>query len=85
MALSFETLAVSTIFIFRWKYPNAERPYRCWGYPVLPALCPDSSGIGAGQHVLQTRSGKNGAPGGADRSRVYFAGRGGLFPILLQA
>jgi amino acid transporter len=39
-ALSFETLAVSTIFVFRWKYPNAERPYRCWGYPVVPALYP---------------------------------------------
>src|SRR5262249_28996052 len=37
-AVTFETLAVSTIFVFRRKYPNAERPYRCWGYPVVPAL-----------------------------------------------
>jgi amino acid transporter len=37
-AVTFETLAVSTIFVFRRKYPNADRPYRCWGYPVVPAL-----------------------------------------------
>jgi amino acid transporter len=37
-AVIFETLAVSTIFVFRRKYPDAERPYRCWGYPVVPAL-----------------------------------------------
>jgi amino acid transporter len=37
-AVIFETLAVTTIFVFRRKYPDAERPYRCWGYPVVPAL-----------------------------------------------
>ncbi len=37
-AVIFETLAVSTIFVFRRTLPNAERPYRCWGYPVVPAL-----------------------------------------------
>jgi len=37
-AIIFETLAVATIFVFRWKYPDAERPYRCPGYPVVPAL-----------------------------------------------
>jgi amino acid transporter len=37
-AVIFETLAVSTIFIFRRRYPDAPRPYRCWGYPVVPAL-----------------------------------------------
>jgi amino acid transporter len=34
----FETLAVSTIFVFRRTLPHAERPYRCWGYPYVPAL-----------------------------------------------
>jgi amino acid transporter len=34
----FETLALSTIFVFRWRDPRAERPYRCPGYPVVPAL-----------------------------------------------
>ena len=39
-ATTFETLAVASVFVFRWKYPpTAEnRPYRCWGYPVLPAI-----------------------------------------------
>jgi amino acid transporter len=37
-AVIFETLAVSTIFVFRRKLPHAERPYRCWGYPFVPAL-----------------------------------------------
>ena len=37
-ATTFETLAVASVFVFRWKLPNAERPYRCWGYPVLPAI-----------------------------------------------
>ena len=37
-ATTFETLAVASIFVFRWKYPAAERPYRCPGYPILPAI-----------------------------------------------
>lgn len=37
-AIIFETLAVATIFVFRWRYPDAERPYRCPLYPVVPAL-----------------------------------------------
>lgn len=37
-AVIFETMAVLSIFIFRWRYPLAPRPYRCWGYPVTPAL-----------------------------------------------
>jgi amino acid transporter len=37
-AVIFETMAVLSIFVFRWRFPQAERPYRCWGYPVVPAL-----------------------------------------------
>ncbi len=37
-SVTFETLAVSTIFVFRWKLPRVERPYRCPGYPLVPAL-----------------------------------------------
>ena len=37
-AVIFETLAVATIFVFRWRLPNAERPYRCWGYPLVPIV-----------------------------------------------
>jgi basic amino acid/polyamine antiporter, APA family len=37
-AVIFETLAVVSIFVFRRTMPDAPRPYRCWGYPVVPAL-----------------------------------------------
>jgi hypothetical protein len=31
-------MAVLSIFVFRRRYPLAPRPYRCWGYPLTPAL-----------------------------------------------
>jgi APA family basic amino acid/polyamine antiporter len=31
-------MAASTIFIFRVREPEADRPYRTWGYPVVPLL-----------------------------------------------
>ncbi|HEV3038426.1 MAG TPA: amino acid permease [Candidatus Angelobacter sp.] len=34
----FYMLAASTIFIFRKREPDKPRPYRTWGYPVVPAL-----------------------------------------------
>ena len=39
-SVTFETLAVATIFVFRWRIPATpeNRPYRCWGYPVVPLL-----------------------------------------------
>ncbi|MBX9579597.1 MAG: amino acid permease [Gemmataceae bacterium] len=37
-AVAFETLAVASIFVFRRRLPAADRPYRCPGYPVVPAL-----------------------------------------------
>jgi amino acid transporter len=37
-AVCFETLAVLSIFAFRRKLPNVDRPYRCPLYPVLPVL-----------------------------------------------
>ena len=36
--LIFYVLTVIGIFILRKKRPNAERPYKAFGYPVLPAL-----------------------------------------------
>lgn len=36
--LVFYVLTVSGLFILRVKQPQAERPYRALGYPVLPAL-----------------------------------------------
>jgi amino acid transporter len=37
-AVAFETMAVGSVFMFRWKRPDAERPYRCLGYPFTPAI-----------------------------------------------
>jgi APA family basic amino acid/polyamine antiporter len=34
----FYMIAGSTIFVFRWREPQAERPYRMWGYPLVPAV-----------------------------------------------
>jgi APA family basic amino acid/polyamine antiporter len=34
----FYMTAAATIFVFRAREPNAPRPYRAWGYPVVPAL-----------------------------------------------
>ncbi len=34
----FYALATSTIFVFRRRYPDAVRPYRAFGYPVVPIL-----------------------------------------------
>jgi APA family basic amino acid/polyamine antiporter len=34
----FYGLVTASIFVFRRRMPNAERPYKAWGYPVVPAL-----------------------------------------------
>ncbi|MFZ0311897.1 MAG: amino acid permease [Candidatus Korobacteraceae bacterium] len=34
----FYMVAASTVFVLRWKEPDAARPYRTWGYPVVPAI-----------------------------------------------
>ena len=34
----FYALVAGSVFIFRRRLPNAERPYRTWGYPVVPIL-----------------------------------------------
>ena len=36
--LIFYVLTISGIFILRMKHPDIERPYRAFGYPVVPAL-----------------------------------------------
>jgi APA family basic amino acid/polyamine antiporter len=37
MVLSY-VLTVAALFVLRRKMPDAERPYRCFGYPWVPAL-----------------------------------------------
>jgi APA family basic amino acid/polyamine antiporter len=34
----FYMIASSTVFVFRVREPQADRPYRVWGYPVVPAV-----------------------------------------------
>jgi basic amino acid/polyamine antiporter, APA family len=34
----FYMAATASVFVFRVKEPNASRPYRTWGYPVVPVL-----------------------------------------------
>jgi APA family basic amino acid/polyamine antiporter len=34
----FYALVAGSIFIFRRREPDAERPYKTWGYPVVPIL-----------------------------------------------
>ena len=37
-ALIFYILTIGGLFLLRWKRPDAERPYKAWGYPVVPTL-----------------------------------------------
>jgi basic amino acid/polyamine antiporter, APA family len=37
-ALLFYVLTVCGLFVLRKKRPDLERPYKAWGYPVLPGL-----------------------------------------------
>src|SRR5580704_17783311 len=34
----FYMLTTTTVFVYRRRYPEMQRPYRVWGYPVLPAI-----------------------------------------------
>jgi APA family basic amino acid/polyamine antiporter len=34
----FYMLTATTVFVYRKRRPDASRPYRVWGYPVLPAI-----------------------------------------------
>lgn len=41
----FYMIAGSTVFVFRQRDPEADRPYRVWGYPVVPALFVSASAL----------------------------------------
>ena len=59
--LLFYVLMIAAVIVLRRKRPDAERPYRTWGYPIVPIisillagllivdlafLAPGTSGIG---------------------------------------
>src|SRR5438105_12647102 len=37
-ALIFYILTIVGVFLLRWKRPDAERPYKAFGYPIIPIL-----------------------------------------------
>jgi APA family basic amino acid/polyamine antiporter len=37
-ALLFYVLTIAGVYVLRWRRPGADRPYRAFGYPVVPAL-----------------------------------------------
>ena len=37
-ALMFYVLTIGGVFVLRRKRPDADRPYRAWGYPLVPVL-----------------------------------------------
>jgi APA family basic amino acid/polyamine antiporter len=37
-ALMFYVLTVASVFVLRAKRPEAERPYKAFGYPIVPLL-----------------------------------------------
>ena len=37
-ALIFYILTIAGVFLLRWKRPDAERPYKAFGYPLVPIL-----------------------------------------------
>jgi basic amino acid/polyamine antiporter, APA family len=38
VVLLFYGMAILAVFVLRKKYPDAERPYRAFGYPLVPSL-----------------------------------------------
>lgn len=38
MDIAFMALAGCSVFLFRRRMPDADRPYRTWGYPIVPAV-----------------------------------------------
>jgi APA family basic amino acid/polyamine antiporter len=37
-ALMFYVLTIASVFVLRKKRPDAERPYKAFGYPIVPLL-----------------------------------------------
>lgn len=34
----FSAIAVSAVFVLRWRHPGEARPFRAWGYPFAPGI-----------------------------------------------
>jgi APA family basic amino acid/polyamine antiporter len=56
----FAGAAVAAVFVLRRRYPDAERPFRAWGYPWSPAVFVAASAVMFGNEVW-----RNPGPSGA--------------------
>ncbi len=55
IALVLATMAdVLALYALRWRQPERRRPYRAWGYPVVPALYVAANAWIAWQMLVQT-------------------------------
>jgi APA family basic amino acid/polyamine antiporter len=34
----FSAFTIGSVIVLRWKRPDLNRPYRVWGYPIVPLL-----------------------------------------------
>jgi len=56
----FSGVAVVALFVLRAKHPDAERPFRAWGYPIAPGIYAVASALILG-NGLYTAPGPTGA------------------------
>ncbi len=52
--LLFNGLAVAGVYVLRRRLPQADRPYRMWGYPLVPALYLAATGFLMANTLLAT-------------------------------
>jgi APA family basic amino acid/polyamine antiporter len=62
-SLLFYIFTIAGIFILRKKQPNAERPYKVFAYPVLPALYIITAGAICIDLLIDKNTQKNTLPG----------------------
>jgi APA family basic amino acid/polyamine antiporter len=49
----FSGIAVAALFVLRRREPAAERPFRAWGYPVVPGIFVLASALITGNEILR--------------------------------
>jgi APA family basic amino acid/polyamine antiporter len=50
----FSAVAVMSVFVLRFREPNAARPFRAWGYPFAPAFFVVASLIMVGYQIVNS-------------------------------
>lgn len=61
--LIFYVMTMTTLFVLRRKLPQAERPYRAFGYPILPAIYVFVSSLVAFDLLISEKTRGNTWPG----------------------